>query len=1176
MDIISTLVSCIICLLPIAIIVLLIIIATRNSHRNGNPTNQPIRHDFQSELLSWLKIKKSEGITTIDELIAAVYNNHAKPTQEVVLIKPNGRAVSELSRPVPQPVITPAPVQQKAVPHVAVPQQHQTPRKNVQISSAELLLYLGSFLVVFSLFVFIAFTWEIYSTVAKSLMIVIFTIAFYAVGAVLNRFERLKKASVTFVTIGTIASAFTGIGLWNFGLFENTSITFPIYWTVYGIVLAAVYFISLKIYGQKRYFYLGLLVLYSLMGSFSFMVTDDPKLRVVIIALLNVLFYGSDKVFGHLGKEIRIASRSVNIIFDILIPLIVLSLLPDISTLSSQVFAVIALLIPTIGYLLVWIKEKSKGELYGGILTLLVKISLIGLVFSLGTAQFALLMVLSGIILLTTCDISFAKEKQLINVLWVEHFTITLLTGLALFTAASLERTGWLQAVSIVLFVLPLIFGVYQYYKKKSYGFFSLELFIALFKALLIGFTFGLSILGYSILLLALFTAYELIQYYFIHRERALQYTSRAMSVLINGMLVIGAVSLLATEPESTTIRIIGFVMLLVPAVAVFLKSHIKYAAEHALELLLFPLKLGVIAGIIQLYVDTTIGVILTMLLIYAAFVTILALSRYKKHAVLKNLSIFLSWCLTGCVSLVLISIIGPQETIAQTATDFLKVETWLQVVLVVTSAAILLIPTIIRKNTILFSIALLYTFSALPWLTAILAPDATYPVYLAECIVVFAISTLSYLLGKMGKNTYFAPAAFLLSVFVFGFATILVGLSHGLGSLLISLIFVTLALHSAGYLAKVSTSKFLAVISTLATYLVLLGWLTTREILVINWPEQTGLALLIPGALYLVLSEIRQYANRNEDELLGGFLVFTALGFIMTLAGGIPLLVSLIALLVYSIYFLVRYQNLSFGYFAAILSYLIVLQSGDIWNWNDDVTALMVALLSTLYIVAAHTKITGVTTLARLTAPFARISVISSFILLLYSFVNCFSDPTIYITATACISAAVINSSERTSFRLRALGGIGYVLGIWSLASIVDAPVQLYILPLALYLVSLSWLYRRKGMQGESSTFEFAGFGIETSALFLQSVLSSTDGQNILYGIVLILLASLLIILGIQFKRKGLLALGIIFMALELLVRLSFVIVSIPWWIYLGLAGLGLIGSAIIMLSKAAKPSKE
>lgn len=79
------------------------------------------------------------------------------------------------------------------------------------------LLYLGTLLIVLSAATFVAFNWEQFSGVAKTLMLIFVTLAFLSSGfALYFKSARLKVAGITFSTIGALLIPFNGVAYYNF------------------------------------------------------------------------------------------------------------------------------------------------------------------------------------------------------------------------------------------------------------------------------------------------------------------------------------------------------------------------------------------------------------------------------------------------------------------------------------------------------------------------------------------------------------------------------------------------------------------------------------------------------------------------------------------------------------------------------------------------------------------------------------------------------------------------------------------------------------------------------------------------------------------------------------------------------------------------------------------------
>jgi len=153
------------------------------------------------------------------------------------------------------------------------------------------LLYLGSTLVIFALFVFIAFTWSWYTPFFKLLMISVATVAFYLAGVFFYRTVKFKDAGVTFLVIGSASLALSGFGFWNFFFKLNGLITFWEYWLLHSLVMVLVYFTILRFAKIKSFLYVLLFAVYSTFLSISMAYFDASYSRLSTFLLLNLALY---------------------------------------------------------------------------------------------------------------------------------------------------------------------------------------------------------------------------------------------------------------------------------------------------------------------------------------------------------------------------------------------------------------------------------------------------------------------------------------------------------------------------------------------------------------------------------------------------------------------------------------------------------------------------------------------------------------------------------------------------------------------------------------------------------------------------------------------------------------------------------------------------------------------
>ncbi len=152
-----------------------------------------------------------------------------------------------------------------------IPENYNVPEsKNIpttkSLDNVNILLYLGSFLVVVAAGIFVGFNYQLMSGFAKVLFLLIFTLTFYIVGLYLYvETEKMKPAGMTFTTIGIILFPLNGLAFYKFvteGLHGN------VVWFVTSLLTLIFYSVALK-YTKKIYLnYLSAFVCLSIFESF--------------------------------------------------------------------------------------------------------------------------------------------------------------------------------------------------------------------------------------------------------------------------------------------------------------------------------------------------------------------------------------------------------------------------------------------------------------------------------------------------------------------------------------------------------------------------------------------------------------------------------------------------------------------------------------------------------------------------------------------------------------------------------------------------------------------------------------------------------------------------------------------------------------------------------------------
>ncbi len=215
--------------------------------------------------VSYLKNLQREGKSSISEVIADIENKVGESSNQV---QPITEKTAQATDMLPSVVKT-----------------HNS------LDTSTFLLYLGAFVFSFALFIFAAFTWEMYSAMFKIILILLVPVVFFAVFLFLRTKEKFAAASATFALVGAISLGFAGLGIWNFADLSVLSIDFAKYWLWYGAVLSGVYILLFGALKQRRYVTLFLVSLYSALLSFVSAYAESATLQIVLLMLLNTAFF---------------------------------------------------------------------------------------------------------------------------------------------------------------------------------------------------------------------------------------------------------------------------------------------------------------------------------------------------------------------------------------------------------------------------------------------------------------------------------------------------------------------------------------------------------------------------------------------------------------------------------------------------------------------------------------------------------------------------------------------------------------------------------------------------------------------------------------------------------------------------------------------------------------------
>ncbi|OQB05873.1 MAG: hypothetical protein BWY19_00758 [bacterium ADurb.Bin212] len=177
------------------------------------------------------------------------------------------------------------------------------------IDNINILLYIGAFLIVVAVGIFIGFNYQLLSGEAKTIFLVLFTLLFYCSGLYLYlKTEKLKPAGETFATIGVILFPLCGLAYYKFVL-DSTSGN--IVWFITSLLTLLFYILTIKYFKKIYLNYLLSFVILSIFES-SLSLFEVPIYYffwgMVIFALLTKIFSANSKHEVALNAPLNLIS----------------------------------------------------------------------------------------------------------------------------------------------------------------------------------------------------------------------------------------------------------------------------------------------------------------------------------------------------------------------------------------------------------------------------------------------------------------------------------------------------------------------------------------------------------------------------------------------------------------------------------------------------------------------------------------------------------------------------------------------------------------------------------------------------------------------------------------------------------------------------------------------------
>jgi hypothetical protein len=355
------------------------------------------------------------------------------------------------------------------------------------------------------------------------------------------------------------------------------------------------------------------------------------------------------------------------------------------------------------------------------------------------------------------------------------------------------------------------------------------------------------------------------------------------------------------------------------------------------------------------------------------------------------------------------------------------------------------------------------------------------------------------------------------------------------------------------------------------------------------------GILAFVPASIYFVESMVNYIYKQKIHSSILGTALFSLVGLLATVGWAIGepntylySVIAVIFVLVYVLTYLYYTKKPIFTFVIYLLSYyfvLVFLLLMDEWFGGIEYLydlilfgwSLLVLKYIGLYVVSIERKLILEERDYRW---FARMSVATGIVMFILMFERIINTDSSYLTA-ATLSVLGLSFYIHNNRAVKLSSGIFAVLVSWFILIEFDRSYYYqdvhtitYAIPLAVYSLVLSYLTRDKVRISkllELTTYLIPAFVLLIDSIFFKSLRTILDDEliRITYGMLLIALSVLFILYGIKVKEKLFIYIPFVFIVIELFIRLYDVIVSIPWWLYLGLIGLSVIGIATYLIIK-------
>lgn len=210
--------------------------------------------------------------------------------------------------------------------------------------SIDFILYLGAFMMVAAVSLFVGFQWETFDSFTRFGIVLAFTASWFIAGIAVQRFLSLDGVTIAFMTIGSILIPFCGLAWQRFviGTMDNVGIT----WLITSLLGTLIYMMLSLFYQRRHFTYFGnLSILATILSLVN--VTASPAEYYVLAGAFTatVLLAGrvavktfAPRLDAYLGQDVENSSLAI-LIFSVIAGIILIPL-TGLSFFSVEVLAV--------------------------------------------------------------------------------------------------------------------------------------------------------------------------------------------------------------------------------------------------------------------------------------------------------------------------------------------------------------------------------------------------------------------------------------------------------------------------------------------------------------------------------------------------------------------------------------------------------------------------------------------------------------------------------------------------------------------------------------------------------------------------------------------------------------------------------------------------------------------